>query len=35
VTWLLVLLLLGVAAFIALGIEDSRHHRAPRAHDQN
>ena len=33
--WLLILLLLGLAAFIALGIEDSRHHRALRAPDQS
>lgn len=33
--WLLILLLVGLAAFIALGIEDSRHHRALRAPDQS
>ncbi|MDH6624439.1 hypothetical protein M2271_002241 [Streptomyces sp. LBL] len=34
-TGLLILLLVGLAAFIALGIEDSRHHRALRAPDQS
>lgn len=32
--WLLLLLLVGLRAFIALGVEDSRHHRAPDAHDE-
>jgi hypothetical protein len=35
VIWLLLAGLLDLAAFVALGIEDSRHHRALRAPDQS
>lgn len=33
--WLLIVCALGLGAFTALGIEDSRHHRALRATDQS
>jgi hypothetical protein len=35
VIWLVIVHLLGLVAFIALGVEDSRHHRALRAPDQS
>jgi len=35
VIWLLIACALGLLGFIALGIEDSRHHRAHRASDQS
>jgi hypothetical protein len=35
VIWLLIVCALGLVAFTALGIEDSRHHRALRAPDQS
>ena len=33
--WLLLVCALGLGAFVALGIEDSRYHRALRAPDQS
>jgi hypothetical protein len=35
VIWLLIVCALGLLGFTALGIEDSRHHRALRAPDQS
>jgi hypothetical protein len=35
VIWLLIACLLGLVAFTALGVEDSRYHRALRALDQS
>jgi hypothetical protein len=35
VIWLLIVCALGLLGFVALGIEDSRHHRALRASDQS